>query len=152
MISCSDLTNNIGGTLPNSSNLGRKKPAPKRTPLRPAIMPFLLVSLFAIVAVRNLNPGSYRDIGGPFQLVTHDGRAVSDKDFLGRPLLVMFGDTNCRDICPLMVLSVSEALKELGHDVQLSAAFITVDPERDTPEALQNFLAPFELSPRRSHG
>jgi protein SCO1/2 len=83
-------------------------------------------------------------VGGPFQLVDQDGKMVTDKDFRGRPLLVFFGFTHCPDICPTTLFEVSEVFNRLGKDAEkVSAIFVTVDPERDTPEKLKLYLSSF---------
>jgi protein SCO1/2 len=84
-------------------------------------------------------------IGGPFHLVDQDGHAVSDQDFRGKPLLVFFGFTHCPDICPTTLFDVSEVMRRLGPDADRTGAlFITVDPERDTPAALKDYLSSFD--------
>jgi protein SCO1/2 len=84
-------------------------------------------------------------IGGPFQLVDQNGHAVSDQDFRGKPFLVFFGFTHCPDICPTTLFEVSEVLRRLGPDADRTAAlFVTVDPERDTPDKLKDYLASFD--------
>jgi protein SCO1/2 len=83
-------------------------------------------------------------IGGPFQLVDQDGKTVTDKDFLGEPLLVFFGFTHCPDVCPTTLFELSEVLNRLGPDAKrVRAAFVTVDPERDTPEVMKRYLSSF---------
>ncbi len=83
-------------------------------------------------------------VGGPFELVSQDGKTVTDKDYLGKPLLVFFGFTHCPDICPTTLFEVSEVLNRLGPDAEkVSAIFVTVDPERDTPEKLKLYLSSF---------
>jgi protein SCO1 len=84
-------------------------------------------------------------IGGPFHLVDQDSRAFTDQDLKGRPFLVFFGYTHCPDICPTTLFEVSEILRSLGPDAdRLGALFITVDPERDTPERLKEYLSSFD--------
>jgi protein SCO1/2 len=84
-------------------------------------------------------------IGGPFHLIDQDGRAVSDEDFRGKPFLVFFGFTHCPDVCPTTLFDVSEVLRRLGTDADRTAAlFITVDPERDTPAKLKDYLGSFD--------
>jgi protein SCO1/2 len=84
-------------------------------------------------------------IGGPFQLVDQNGRPVSDTDFRGKPFLVFFGFTHCPDICPTTLFEVSEVMRRLGPDADRTAAlFITVDPERDTPDKLKDYLSSFD--------
>ena len=83
-------------------------------------------------------------VGGPFELVNQDGKTVTDKDYLGKPLLVFFGFTHCPDICPTTLFEVSEVLNRLGPDAEkVSAIFVTVDPGRDTPEKLKLYLSSF---------
>lgn len=84
-------------------------------------------------------------IGGPFHLVDQDGRAVSDQDFRGKPLLVFFGYTHCPDVCPTTLFDVSEVMRRLGPEADRAAAlFITVDPQRDTPATLKDYLSSFD--------
>lgn len=83
-------------------------------------------------------------IGGPFNLVDHTGKHVSDKDFRGRYLLVFFGYTNCPDICPAGLQVMSAALDRLGHRADdIVPLFITLDPSRDTPEKLAAYVSSF---------
>ncbi len=82
--------------------------------------------------------------GGPFTLVDHTGRTVTDKDFQGSYLLVFFGYTHCPDVCPLTLAEVSATLKALGKDARyIRPLFITVDPERDTPAVLASYVKAF---------
>jgi protein SCO1 len=80
------------------------------------------------------------DIGGPFTLLDETGKTVTDRDVLTKPSLVYFGYTFCPDVCPLDNARNAEAvdlLQKRGIDV--TPIFITIDPERDTPEALASF-------------
>ncbi|HMS93680.1 MAG TPA: SCO family protein [Tabrizicola sp.] len=80
------------------------------------------------------------DIGGPFTLVNTKGQTVTDKDVLTKPSLVYFGYTFCPDVCPLDMSRNVEAvdlLAEKGIDV--TPVFISIDPERDTPEVLAGY-------------
>ena len=84
-------------------------------------------------------------IGGPFKLVDQNGTTVTDQDFKGRPFLVFFGFTHCPDICPTTLFEVSEVLRALGPDADRTRAlFITVDPERDTPAVIKDYLSSFD--------
>jgi protein SCO1/2 len=84
-------------------------------------------------------------IGGPFHLTDQNGRPVSDEDFRGKPFLVFFGYTHCPDVCPTTLFDVSEVMRRLGPDADKTAAlFITVDPERDTPATLKDYLGSFD--------
>jgi protein SCO1/2 len=83
-------------------------------------------------------------VGGPFELVNQNGKTVTDADFTGKPLLVFFGFTHCPDICPTTLFEVSEIFNRLGKDAEkINAIFVTVDPERDTPEKLKLYLSSF---------
>ena len=83
-------------------------------------------------------------IGGPFTLVNHSGETVTDTDFHGRFLLVFFGYTYCPDICPTTLTTITEALDRLGPDGdKVTPVFVSVDPERDRPEYLKEYLAYF---------
>src|SRR3954466_10289326 len=84
-------------------------------------------------------------LGGPAELVSQDGKAVSDRDFLGAPHLVFFGFTHCPDVCPTKLFEISEVLRATGDKGRdLRALFVTVDPERDTPEVLKSYLGSFD--------
>jgi protein SCO1 len=84
-------------------------------------------------------------IGGPFKLVDQNGKTISDQDFKGRPFLVFFGFTHCPDVCPTTLFEVSEVLRALGPDAdRMRALFITVDPERDTPPVIKDYLSSFD--------
>src|SRR6266550_1252630 len=84
-------------------------------------------------------------VGGPFHLEDQNGKPVSDQDLKGRPFLVFFGFTHCPDICPTTLFEVSEVLRALGPDADRTRAlFITVDPERDTPAVIKDYLSSFD--------
>jgi protein SCO1/2 len=79
-------------------------------------------------------------IGGPFQLTSADGRQVTEQDFKGRKALVFFGYTYCPDICPITMFNVGKALQDLPAEKRPATIFISVDPERDTPETLTQYI------------
>jgi protein SCO1/2 len=84
-------------------------------------------------------------IGGPFTLTDQDGKTVTDADFKGKPQLVFFGYTHCPDVCPTTLFEVSEVLHALGGDADKARAlFISIDPERDTPSVLKDYLSSFD--------
>jgi protein SCO1 len=84
-------------------------------------------------------------IGGPFNLVDQDGKPITNKDFLGKPLIVFFGYTHCPDICPTTLFELSQVLHAMGKDAdRVNALFITVDPERDTPAVMKDYLSSFD--------
>ncbi|GAA0614033.1 hypothetical protein GCM10010174_34600 [Kutzneria viridogrisea] len=80
-------------------------------------------------------------VGGHFELIDHFGQQVTENSYLGRRLLIFFGFTHCRTICPAALSRMDEALDLLGekaNDVQ--PLYVSVDPERDTPAVLRAFL------------
>ena len=84
-------------------------------------------------------------VGGPFTLTDQAGRTVTERDVAGTPYLVFFGFTHCPDICPTKLFEVSEVLRASGEGgKRLRALFVTVDPERDTPEVLKSYLGSFD--------
>ena len=103
----------------------------------------------------NLSGGSTTAsaIGGPFKLVDQNGASISDDDIKGRPFLVFFGYTHCPDICPATLFEVSEIMHALGKDADRTGAlFITVDPERDTPAVMKDYLSSFDPHLRGATG
>ena len=84
-------------------------------------------------------------VGGPFHLEDQNGKAVTDADMKGKPFLVFFGFTHCPDICPTTLFEMSQVMKALGPDADRTGAlFITVDPERDTPTVMKDYLSNFD--------
>ncbi len=89
--------------------------------------------------------GATAPIGGPFTLRAGDGRTVSDRDFRGKWLLVYFGYTQCPDVCPTTLAEIVQTLEKLGPlAAEVQPIFITIDPERDTPEAVREYLEAFD--------
>lgn len=82
-------------------------------------------------------------IGGAFQLVDPDGEVWKDSDFRGKPSLVYFGYSYCPDVCPMALSHLTQAIEELGGGKIIQPVFITLDPERDTPENLKSFSKAF---------
>jgi protein SCO1/2 len=111
---------------------------------------FGLIALGVAAYVTLIPPAEPRrqpsaNIGGPFQLVAGDGRMVTERDFKGTPFLVFFGFTHCPDICPTKLQEMSEVFAKLGRrGEKVRALFITVDPERDTPEVMKSYVASFD--------
>lgn len=108
-----------------------------------------LVSVFLVVVIvsgRGPVPVAMTSsaIGGAFRLVDQNGRVVTDQDLKGHPFLVFFGFTHCPDVCPTTLFEVSEILGKLGPDAErVSALFVTIDPERDRPDQLKDYLSSF---------
>ena len=87
------------------------------------------------------------DYARDFSLVDHNGQTRSIKDFAGKVVVVFFGFTQCPDVCPTSMSELAEIRKLLGADGErLQGIFITVDPERDTPEVLKAYMANFDPS------
>lgn len=83
-------------------------------------------------------------VGGPFKLVDEDGKPATEARLKGKPSLVFFGFTHCPDVCPTALYEISEIFNALGPDADKAQAFfVTVDPERDTPEAMKSYLSSF---------
>jgi len=83
-------------------------------------------------------------VGGPFALTDEDGQPFTDRDLKGRPFLVFFGFTHCPDVCPTKLFEISQVLTIVEKEQpDIAALFISVDPERDTPEAMKRYLSSF---------
>ncbi|MBS7539269.1 SCO family protein [Ancylobacter lacus] len=107
----------------------------------------LLAATMALLPGRPAGVAGPSAVGGPFELVDQDGRTVTDKTFAGTPFLVFFGFTHCPDICPTTLSDLSQVFDELGPDSRkLSALFVTVDPERDTPAVMKSYIGSFHPS------
>jgi protein SCO1/2 len=107
----------------------------------------LCFGVVLIVAGRLSSPVAQQvaAIGGSFKLTNQDGQVVTDQDLKGHPFLVFFGFTHCPDVCPTTLFEVSEILRALGPDANRTRAlFITVDPERDTPAVMKDYLSSFD--------
>ena len=103
----------------------------------------LALTLWLVGGSRTLSTASA--IGGPFQLVDQDGKAVTDKSLPGKPTLIFFGFTHCPDVCPTALFEISEILRVMGKDAsRVNAFFVSVDPERDTPAIMKDYLASFD--------
>jgi protein SCO1 len=84
-------------------------------------------------------------IGGPFSLVDQTGKPVTEADLKGKPSLMFFGFTHCPDICPTALFDMTQLYKALGRDGdKVQAYFVSVDPERDTPDILKEYLSSFD--------
>lgn len=126
--------------------------APERyyLPRSPLARGALLVSLLLTLAI--LGYGFWRGspvptapaVGGAFALTDQFGKPRTDAEFRGRYMLVFFGFTNCPDICPVALQTMTEALEALGPEAdKFTPIFITVDPARDSVELLRDYAANF---------
>jgi protein SCO1/2 len=80
-----------------------------------------------------------------FNLTDHNGQPRSIKDFAGKVVVVFFGFTQCPDVCPTALAELAEVKRALGKDGdKLQGIFVTVDPERDTPEVLKGYMTNFD--------
>ncbi|MBP7573695.1 MAG: SCO family protein [Rhodoferax sp.] len=85
------------------------------------------------------------DYAKDFSLTDHNGQARSIKDFQGKVVVMFFGYTQCPDVCPTSMAEIAEVRKQLGKDGEkVQALFVTVDPERDTPEVLKGYMGNFD--------
>lgn len=127
------------------------------TATRPQALPALLLGAsLALMAACGAEPPAtgnakgqsscdsraYSEIGGPVSLINQDGQRVTQADFAGHPALVYFGFTYCPDVCPLTLVTLRRALDLLPEGVEHPAVIlITIDPARDTPEALKAYVS-----------
>ena len=87
---------------------------------------------------------AFAEIGGPFSLIDGDNKTVTDKSFLGKPMLVYFGYTMCPDVCPTSLSLMGAAMEivekqEPNIAANIQPVFITIDPERDTPKLMKEY-------------
>ena len=84
------------------------------------------------------------DVGGPFRLIDHTGKTVTEADFRGRYMLIYFGYSFCPDVCPTTLAVMAQALEKLGSKSQrIVPILVTIDPERDTPQVLADYMKAF---------
>jgi protein SCO1 len=103
----------------------------------------LLVTLWLVGGFRGA--AAPAAIGGPFQLTDQAGQTVTEKNLVGRPTIIFFGFTHCPDVCPTSLFEMSEVLRAMGPDAdKINAFFVSVDPERDTPQAMKDYLSSFD--------
>jgi protein SCO1/2 len=132
-------------------------PANPRTPPRFALVAIVFAGALVIaagvllaLALRETPRGAAGTalasaIGGPFELIDQNGKPFSDADLKGKWHLIFFGYTHCPDACPTALNEMSLALDRLGMKRdEVRVVFITVDPERDTPEALKSYVQSFD--------
>jgi protein SCO1/2 len=117
----------------------------KRLLLPIAILALGLVALIGVVALilgGSGEQGRVSSIGGPFSLTDQNGARVTEATYRGAPSIIFFGFTHCPDVCPTTLYELTQLYTALGKDAdKLGAYFITVDPERDTPAILKDYLS-----------
>jgi protein SCO1/2 len=83
-------------------------------------------------------------VGGPFTMVDHTGKTVTQDDYKGRMMLMYFGFTYCPDVCPTRLLTLTKVLKLLENDLdKVQPIFVTIDPERDTVDTMAQYVDHF---------
>jgi protein SCO1/2 len=98
-------------------------------------------------AVQPEVPPNAAKIGGPIDLIDQDGKHRTDADFAGKYLLIYFGYTYCPDMCPTGLQSMSRALDQLGDGAKkVQPLFVTIDPARDTPSKMKEYISSFHPS------
>lgn len=133
--------------------MARSQPAPNRSPrlliavgLAGALV--LIAGVLIGIGFRDAGQGPGNPlagaIGGKFSLVDQNGKPFTDADLKGKWQLVFFGYTHCPDVCPTALNDLSLALDQLGaKKSQVGIVFISVDPERDTPDVLKSYVESF---------
>ena len=123
----------------------------KSTFLGPVVaLALVIVAVVAFLAARQhfgpaANGPATVNLGGPFSLTDQDGKIVTDKDYAGRYMLVYFGYTYCPDVCPATLYNITQAMAAIGPLAdKVTPVFITVDPARDTPARMKNYVANFD--------
>lgn len=114
----------------------------------------LLVSAVAVVAaagigasyvLNNKKISETLSVGGPFKLIGTDGQEVTESALMGKYALFFFGFTFCPDACPTALNTFSLALTKLGADAdKVQPVFVSIDPDRDTPAVLKEYLSSFD--------
>ncbi|HYW61978.1 MAG: SCO family protein [Alphaproteobacteria bacterium] len=133
------------------------RPANPRTPPRFALVAIVFAGVLVIaagvllaLALRETPRGAAGTalasaIGGQFQLIDQNGKPFSDANLKGKWHLIFFGYTHCPDACPTALNEMSLALDRLGiKRDEVGVVFITVDPERDTPDVLKSYVQSFD--------
>ena len=102
-----------------------------------------VVTLSAVL-LRNGQNREITALGGPFRLIDQSGRGVDEKVLVGKPTILFFGYTHCPDICPTRLYEMAQFVAMLGPEGgRLNVVFASIDPERDTPALLKDYLAGF---------
>lgn len=128
-------------------NANKTSGGPDWTRLTPAALAAIAVTVVLIgvgawiVATPAHRPTAL--IGGPFTLETADGKTLSDADLKGHPFLVYFGYTHCPDVCPTTLADIADVLHKMP-DKPIRVLFVTIDPERDSPAAMADYVSSFD--------
>ena len=140
--------------MPRSGSARRPRPAARARRKVSRLQILLAAGLVVCLAAAVSHPflthpsagaSALTPIGRPFSLVDQKGRRVSDRDLRGKPSLIAFGFTTCPDVCPTTLTHMTNWLKALGPaGDRINAVYVTVDPERDTPQQLRAYLSAFD--------
>ncbi|MEM8812964.1 MAG: SCO family protein [Pseudomonadota bacterium] len=107
-----------------------------------------LVGISSVLWFQNRDQGAAiatASIGGDFLLTSTDGDRVTEADYLGKPRAMFFGFTHCPDVCPTTLYEASNWIETLGADAdKMSFLFVSVDPERDTPDIMKDYVSAFD--------
>ena len=119
-----------------------------KPPVQPLFGLILALALAACSAGGDEPPLKGANIGGPFALTDQDGRAVTERDYAGRYRIMYFGFTHCPDVCPTDLAVIGQALRRFEKSDPARAArvtpiFVSVDPERDSPAVIKDYVASF---------
>ncbi len=134
-----------------STNMQTARPPGRRPP-----QTFVFAVIGLLIAVLLLGAGGFLwltgttggpTVGGPFTLVNDNGKTVTNQEFRGKYMLVYFGYTYCPDVCPTTLNSIAQAMDRLGAKADhVQPIFITVDPQRDTPPVMKQYVSAFSPS------
>lgn len=119
-----------------------------RTPFRGLIVASALAIAACQQSLPGMPPGSLEPLGygGDFSLTAHDGQTFRLQDLRGKAVLMFFGYTSCPDMCPLTMSRIASARAVLGGDAdRVATLFVSVDPNRDTPAVLKEYVGSFAL-------
>jgi cytochrome oxidase Cu insertion factor (SCO1/SenC/PrrC family) len=108
----------------------------------------ILTIILAALALTAVKPGQTGSgtalIGGPFTMVNQKGETVTEKTYAGQYTLLLFGFTYCQDVCPAELQVMTAAFNQMGADAdKITPLFVTVDPERDTPQVMASYVSNF---------
>lgn len=105
----------------------------------------VVLGLSALIFVATSSGGGSRRIGGPFAMAEMTGRPVTEADLRGKPAALFFGFTRCPAACPVTLQVLTDVLGRMGPDAdRLNVVFVTLDPARDTPAAMRDYLGSFD--------
>lgn len=106
---------------------------------------FLVMSDTRPTSIRTVSSSGTAAIGGPFEMIDDRGNVVTQADLVGRPSVIFFGFTYCPDVCPTTLFEFAALIDQLGPDAdKMNFVMVTVDPERDTPEILHEYVTAFD--------